>query len=179
MTVLVAVEGPGYCAVGTDAFLGTETSKVKHDGPKWYRRGPVLFLDSGSVRLSQAIKHAKPWRLPKRGEDAEAYLVNVVASGVDAIVNGLKLEDHTKYSDYLLVFRGQLWNLYGDRGVMRCVEGYAAEGAGKHIALGSLATSSIPAMAHDPERRVWLALEAAERHCPYVMGPMHVERIAA
>lgn len=165
--------------IGTDSYLGHAQLVVACDGPKWFSLSGVRFLDAGSARASQVVKHTAKFRRARKREDAERYMVTVVAP---AIARALEDVDMTaEESSFLAVFGGEIWTIGGDLGVFRAVEGYAAAGAGEAYAMGALAATAVAADPRwrDPMVRVRRALEAAEKHCPGVRGPMHVERLAA
>ena len=76
---------------------------------------------------------------------------------------------------FLLGYRGRLFEVDSDFQVGESVDGTAAVGCGAEVALGSLYTSRGMA----PEDRILNALLAAEFYAPGVRGPFKIERLAA
>lgn len=192
MTCIVAVEEPifddnaeiaGYEAVlGCDSFLGSTTTKDQTSTPKFFEKGKRFFIAfAGGVRGSQAVEHNLFFRKIRRNEDELQYLVTVVANEVQqAFTNtgiNIKSDGNADRSDtmFLICLNGKVFTLQNDYSVIRSLHGYATAGAGQDFALGALAAMSTEVML--PEDRVRRALEAAEKHNPFVCHPFHIIKV--
>jgi len=80
-----------------------------------------------------------------------------------------KDNDREESGTFLVGVHGRLFTVEEDYPVVASTDGYAAVGCGSELALGALyATAGISL---SPERRVMLALQAAERFSAGVRGP--------
>ena len=95
---------------------------------------------------------------------------------IDAVRDCLKTGGWAKKDDereeggtFLVGVKGRLFTVEDDYQVGASADGYAAVGCGSEIALGALFATARTRMS--PERRLTVALEAAERFSAGVRGP--------
>lgn len=175
MTVVVAVEHAGGVVLGCDSFLGSTSTNVTVDRPKWWANGSVIVAYAGSLRGAQVAEHwLAPFRRAKRGETDESYLVTCVSASIRAAHEEVGGDPEKLVSEngsvYLVAYRGRAYLLQGDYSVAHAAHGYLAIGAGEDVALGAMAATD-----GQPARdRVQRALEASARHCPMVRAPFRV-----
>jgi len=97
----------------------------------------------------------------------EAVRTRLKAGGFTETANGRETAGH-----FLVGVRGRLFSVESDFQVAEAADGYDAVGCGAAYAKGSLHTTAgldLPA-----QRRLTLALEAAERHSAGVRGPFEI-----
>lgn len=175
MTCIVAVETQdGRCLVGTDSFVGTDTSYGVIDRPKLHTSGCVTMAFAGSIRVPQII--AAHVKFPAKVPDDPSAMVHGFADKIREALNdhGAK-QDDTDAMNLLICVGGRLYTIYGDFAVLRLSCGYQALGAGETFALGALHAMSKRKRAS--KAGVLAALKAAEAHSPYVRGPFWVQEV--
>jgi len=85
-------------------------------------------------------------------------------------------EEESSGGQFLVGFRGHLFDIQSDYQAQEALDGYDAVGAGLEVAIGSLYTSCpTQEVMIEPRRRVAMALEAAQHHNAGVRGPFYVE----
>lgn len=181
MTCIAALATPtGDIIIGGDsAGIDDRLDLGIHAETKVWRTGPVLFGSCGSFRVAQLIRHKLTLPAPDPDVDPWAYLVGPL---VDAMREALEVggalatweEDTTEgiYGGFVIGYAGRVFELYEDFGIGELVHGYGAVGCGAPMAVGSLATTEH--LRTNPQRRIELALAAAERHSGGVRGPMTI-----
>jgi ATP-dependent protease HslVU (ClpYQ) peptidase subunit len=171
MTCLVAVEHEDGVMVGCDSFLGDEDGRIAISHPKWWtpRRG-MLIAYAGGFRAAQTAQHSLKIRAQRRGEDVEAYLVDVVANGIAATHRQHDVPSKDRDGSFLVAYRGGAYVVQDDYSVARTDHGYLALGAAESVALGALAATE----GMHPRDRVMRALLSAARHSQHACEPFHV-----
>jgi ATP-dependent protease HslVU (ClpYQ) peptidase subunit len=176
MTCIVGVAHEGQVWVGGDsAGVAGHDVTVRTDR-KVFRNGAFVMGFTTSFRMGQllAVK-LQPSRYHQE-DDPWRYMVD---SFIDDVRKCLKEGGFAKVENgvdrggqFLVGFRGRLFNVAGDYQVGEATVGFDAVGCGESFALGSLAETS----ALEPEERVRHALIAAERFSGGVRGPFHIEK---
>lgn len=178
MTCIVAVEAAGSAWLGCDSFLGTSGAKDQIDRPKWVKMGPRFAVAfAGSLRGIQVLQGTR-LRKQRRGEDGQAYLVDVAnrihaafrKHGANIDKDGSSEHDST----FIVALGGKVYTIQDDYSVMRSALGWATAGAGEDYASAALVTlgDTLP-----PAKRISRALEVASKLSPGVAGPFFVEEI--
>lgn len=132
---------------------------------------PYIFGFTTSYRMGQLIRYSLDVPVPHG--DLDKFMATTF---VDAVRDCLKAGGWAKKEDereeggtFLVGVNGRLFVIEDDYQVGASADGYAAVGCGGEIALGALFATADADMA--PERRVMLALQAAERFSAGVRGP--------
>lgn len=192
MTCIVGVVSRESVYVGGDsAGVGGWDLTVRRDA-KVFRNGPFLMGFTTSFRMGQLLRYGLNVRGSERydphqpalgecgpGVDPFRYMVTEFVDAVRTLLKagGFAVKDKEQESGgtFLVGFRNRLFRVDSDFQVGESADGIDAVGAGAAVALGSLHTSGkmMPEIA--AERRVTLALEAAERLNGAVRGPFVIE----
>ena len=176
MTCIAALvhKGTVYMAADSAGIAGYELS-VRRD-PKIYRVGEFLFGSTSSFRMGQLLgyKFIPPPHHPDI--PIERYM-NVPF--IDSLRMVLKDGGYTKIDSnkeqagtFLVGYRGRLFLVDSDFQVGESLAPWDACGCGAAVALGSLFSTE----QYQPERRLELALQAAERYSAGVRGPFIFEK---
>lgn len=166
MTVIAGIAHQGNVYLGGDRGASDGDSIIAMTTPKICKVGDFIMGYAGSGGLGQIIKHLECWnRHPK---NAERFLRNDFVEEFQtarAKIGGKDEEEAT----LLIGYKGILWEI--DTSDYACFPfGYSAIGSGGPIALGSLHSSQLSAMA--PDLRLELAINAAITHNPGCLGPI-------
>ena len=146
--------------------------------PKIFSKGEFLFGIAGTVANSQVLSHGFAIPPIVEGQDHMTYLVSEFAPAFRKKLKELglsKIRDGQEDVglNFLMGFRGRLFDFSGDLSFTECVEGYDAVGSGEEFALGVLHSYQNDKKSK-PENIIQKALEAAEHHNPYVSGPFEI-----
>jgi ATP-dependent protease HslVU (ClpYQ) peptidase subunit len=177
MTCIVGVAREGCVWIGADSagVAGYDLS-IRADR-KVFRNGEFVMGFTSSFRMGQllAVKLVPPhyhpdvdvWRYMV-GDFAEAVRRCLKDGGFAKVENGVE-----SGGQFLVGFRGRLFQVEGDFQVGERTDGFDAVGCGESFALGSLAET----VGMEPEARVKRALTVAERFSAGVKGPFHIESV--
>ena len=180
MTCIVGLVEDGTVYIGGDSAGVAGYSLTVRKDVKVFRNGDFLIGFTSSFRMGQLLHHAfVPPEFPTWDEKntVEKYMSTTF---VDAIRQCLKdggfaqkTSEQESGGNFLIGFKGRLFEIASDYQVGEPLDGYAAVGCGYDVALGALyATPNTK-----PKKRVELALQASERHNAGVRGPFIVECI--
>ena len=171
MTAIVGLVHNGVVYVGGDsAGVDGFAITVRADA-KVFRNGGYVFGFTTSFRMGQLIRYAlEP---PEPEGELERFMSTTFVDAVRACLKdgGWARRDNEREEGgtFLVGVQGRLFAVHDDYQVAEAADGYAAVGCGDQVALGALyATESIRIR---PERRVRVALEAAERFNAGVCAP--------
>lgn len=179
MTCIVGIVHEGRVIMGGD-------SAAIYDSELTIRRDPkVIFVEgviigyTSSFRMGQLLAHT--FHPPKRHADTDlfAYMVTDFVNAVrECLKAGGYAERHNeaeKAGTFLVGIEGRLFKIESDYQVGESADGYDACGCGWQIARGALFAT----MDMDPEKRIGIALKAAERFSAGVRGPFTVCKVPA
>jgi ATP-dependent protease HslVU (ClpYQ) peptidase subunit len=138
----------------------------------------MIFGCCGSYRMTQLLHHAFAPPLPApEEEDLEHYMATTFIDAVrSCFAEGgfaKKKQEREKGGFFLVGLRGRLFRVESDYQVGESLDGYAAIGSGGNIALGALFVTRHLDLS--PEKRLTLALEAAQHHITSVRAPFLIE----
>lgn len=171
MTAIVGLVHDGAVHIGGDSAGTSGWSLTVRADAKVFTSGPYVMGFTGSFRMGQLLRYALT--APEPDGDLDKFMVTTFIDSVrDTLRTGgwLKKENEREDSDPFLVgVQGRLFRVDDDFQVGETADGYAALGCGHELALGALYATEKSRMA--PERRVRLALAAAERFSAGVRGP--------
>lgn len=187
MTCIAALVQDGAITMGGDsAGVAGLRLHVRSD-PKVFRNGDFLIGCTSSFRMIQVLRfHVKPPEHPRKHEDgswldAYEYMVRYFVEECRR-----KFKEHgylTKQDEqemggcFLVGYCGRLFYVDGDFQVGELHDPFAAVGCGMDLAHGALYALRDSDL--DPESKVRLALEAAERFSAGVRRPFVIERLEA
>ncbi len=186
MTAIVGfADGQSVWIGGDSAGVAGHQLSVRAD-EKVFKVGEFLVGFTSSFRMGQLLRHGWVPPLPnvvRNGErivdqDVSEFLATKFIDAVRARLKEGGFAERDKEVErggyFVLGFRGRLFSVMSDYQVAEFADPYAAAGCGEDIALGAMfATREMK----DPEARIRIALEAAERHSAYVRGPFVVKSI--
>jgi ATP-dependent protease HslVU (ClpYQ) peptidase subunit len=178
MTCIVGfVEGNRVWMGGDSAGVAGLDLTVRAD-TKIFRNGEMLFGFTTSFRMGQLLRYSLA--IPEHDDrvPVEKWMATTFVNAVREClkVNGWAQKEKEQESggNFLVGYKGELFEVWSDYQVARPVDGFAAVGCGAQIAHGALfATSHIRG-----KKRALIALSAAERFSAGVRGPFHVETLA-
>ena len=134
-------------------------------------RNRMLLGCTTSCRMMQLLHYELQVPLYEEGMEVEEYLVTRFVNAVRTCLRdggfAQKADEKESGGNFLVGFRGRLFEVQDDYQVSEPVNSYEAVGSGAKFALGSLyATPQLM-----PEERIELALQAATYHNAYVRPP--------
>jgi hypothetical protein len=179
VTCIVGIADKSGVYIGGDsAGVGGHYSLSVRADTKVFRNGPFIMGFTSSFRMGQLLAHSFSAPARKQGQDSYAYMVTDFIDAVRACLKaGGYAERHSdaeRGGTFLVGYEGRLFKIDCDYQVGEASAGFDACGCGEGIALGALWAS----VGDDPEPRLRLALEAAERFSAGVRGPFNTVNIA-
>jgi ATP-dependent protease HslVU (ClpYQ) peptidase subunit len=172
VTAIVGLVHGGSVHLGGDsAGVGDHYSLQVRADAKVFATGPYVMGFTSSFRMGQLLRWAL--KVPEPDNDLERFMATTFIDAVrDCLREGgwlSKDSERETGGDFLVGIRGRLFAVQGDFQVAEMADGYAAVGSGYQLALGVLYATRTSRMR--PERRLEVALEAAERFNAGVRGP--------
>lgn len=174
MTCVVGLKTNSGVYIGADRQLTEGSLKVGSALPKVFEIGEFLFGCSGHPREWQVIQYG--WQLAHSSKSGFAdidplkYMVLVVAKYIRQLLVENKAMPDTPgaymESSFLIGFRGELYCIPADFQVMKVEKDYYALGSGYQYALGALSALRSYQFELPDERRVQIALTAANQFDP-------------
>ncbi|MFH0902328.1 MAG: hypothetical protein V2A73_16980 [Pseudomonadota bacterium] len=175
MTCIVGLVEEGTVYIGGDSAGVSGLDLTVRADEKVFRSGPFLMGFTSSFRMGQLLRYALTPPLHDPEMDIDKYMVTVFVNAVRQCLKdgGYARKEHEVESGgtFLVGYKGRLFEINGDYQVGRPLDGYAAVGCGAQIAHGALFASA----ERPPEKRVLMALDAAERFSAGVRRPFMVE----
>jgi hypothetical protein len=172
VTAIVGLVHQGTVYVGGDSAGVSGYSMTVRADAKVFTVGPYLLGFTTSFRMGQLIRYALDPPTPA-GDDLDRFMATTFVDAVRACLKAggwaKKENDREEGGTFLVGVAGRLFTVEEDYQVGASADGYAAVGGGSEIALGALFATARTRMA--PERRVLVALQAAERFSAGVRGP--------
>lgn len=183
MTAIVGLVHDGTVHLGGDsAGVGGYSLTVRAD-VKVFTTGPYVMGFTTSFRMGQLLRYSLD--APPPPQDAASLDRFMATTFIDAVRECLKAGGWAKKSDereeggnFLVGVQGRLFEIQSDYQIALAADEYAAVGCGYELALGALFATARSRMA--PEKRLRVALDAAERFSAGVRGPFaYVSEIPA
>jgi ATP-dependent protease HslVU (ClpYQ) peptidase subunit len=167
VTAILAIEHAEGVVLATDSAVSDDADKWVEDAPKAFRVGDVWLALSGGVREALLAESVSTPRGPRRGERDVVYLTLAVAEPIRRLHDEAKADGA---GDGVIVWRGRVYLLDREYGVVRPAGGLAWAGSGGPVArAAALALHRLPA-----RRRAQRALEIACEVCVGVAPPVHL-----
>lgn len=175
MTCIVAIAGKdGAIILGADSSAVDETVQTAHIDPKIFIKGEFGIGYCHSFRMGQIIEFwFEPPPIPKNEINLMRYMVQDFIPELKSILadNDYPNHEDEKIEWSLIVgVRGNIFTVESDWHVGYDDIPYASIGAGSSYALGALYSTAI---GDDAKSVARVALRAAEKFCPYVLGPFN------
>lgn len=176
MTVITALEHKGKVFLAGDSFCGTDFNVDLCDESKVYSVANVGVGICGSVRCEQIFEKTLRKQVKNRKKITREWIQDTLAEifrremekrGATSEMNGMKEMPHN--SSFIIALNGQALIFQDDFSLFRSPRGYAAIGAGASYAKGAL--EALKNLEIEPEKKLMLAMEAAEELSPFVKGP--------
>lgn len=189
MTCIVGITTPSGVYIGGDSASTNDSGlQTILAGRKVFFLGEeenrMLLGCTTSCRMMQLLHYELQLPAYEEGLEVEEYLVTKFVNAVRTCLKGggfaQKEDEKESGGNFLIGYRGRLFEVQDDYQVSEPTNGYEAVGSGAKFALGSLyATPQLL-----PEQRIELALQAATYHNAYVRPPYLIhylspERVAA
>jgi hypothetical protein len=161
---------------GDSAGIGGWNLTIRKD-KKVFRNGDFLIGGTTSFRMLQLLQYAFVPPVYDTEMNIEKFMaVNFIDAIRKCFKDGgyaTKSNEQESGGQFLVGFRGHLFDIQSDYQVQESLDEYDAVGCGLEVALGSLhATCRLDI---SPHMRVTMALEASEHHNAGVRGPFYVE----
>lgn len=183
MTCIVAIKHNKKIYMGGDS-LGTDShmNKVVRTDEKVFIKDDMIFGFCGSFRMGQILRYVMQAPERPEGIDDMHYLVGywipvLIETFSEHGFRGPKSEDthdETKTGgDFLLGYRGTLYQIEEDFQVGIPAPQYAAIGCGGEYALGAIHTAKLLGE-DDPKKLILTALDVAENFSAGVQRPFKV-----
>ena len=182
MTCIVGLVEGKTVYIGADSLAVTGCVEQQLRSPKVFccKGRDCLIGYSGTVRMANLLEHkfVPPGHPAEMG--VEQYLTTFFVDGLRATLKeagtAAKTNEQEVSTGSLLVgYRGGLYKIGYDYGLMEAAAGFDAIGSGEEIALGAIHATM--GMKLQPLKRLRLALEAAADLCRGVRGPFVIESL--
>lgn len=185
MTCVVAVrDTDGEIVMGCDSAGVGGWSRSNRMDPKIYRvgGGKMLIGFTTSFRMGQLLGYSLTLPRHHVDEPLEAWMATVFINAVrDCLKAGgwaEKEKEVERGGNFLVAYRGRIFEIQSDYQVAENAEPYAAVGCGVDLALGALFATAEEGASLEPRARVELALHAAARFSAGVYPPFRFEVLA-
>lgn len=173
MTAVCALVHDGKVHMGADsAGVGGLSLNVRAD-PKVFVNGPMVMGFTTSFRMGQLLRWTFSPPVQPEGVAVDRYMTTAF---VDAVRETLKAGGYAHRENeverggtFLVGYRGRVWAVHDDYQVAELADPFNAVGCGDDLCKGSL--YSTREFDLDPDVRLALALESAERFSAGVRGP--------
>jgi hypothetical protein len=178
VTAIVAIIENDTIYMGGDS-AGVDPSRlslITRKDPKVFKNGPFIMGFTSSYRMGQLLRYT--FRPPEHPNNVsvDRYMVTIF---VETVRECLRSGGYTTINNnnenggnFLVGYRGKLFNINDDFQVGIPANNYDAIGCGGSICLGSLHTThelNIP-----PRDRIKMALKAAEEFSAGIRGPFNI-----
>jgi len=174
MTCIAGIVQDGTVYVAADSAASNMSQITTRIDKKVFRVGDTLIAGCGSFRMMQLLHYGLI--IPRHPDtmDVEEYMVVRFIEAVrDVFTAGgytRKLDEAEYGGNFLIGYRGHLFQITSDFQVGEAATLYDASGSGEDIALGVFYAT--PSM--EPEARIELALRASEYHSLGVRAPFTI-----
>lgn len=177
MTVIIGIKhGKKVYLAGDSAAVGDGSWSTIAD-PKVFKVDDEMIIGfTGSFRMGQILQYSFTPPARKRNEDAFKYMRTSV---VDRLIQVLEEGKSINYEEgkeaycgnFLIGYRGELYEVQDDFSVLRRALPYAAIGIGEQFALGALHVLFRDKSKIEPQKTILLAMDAVKEFCNGVRAP--------
>ena len=182
MTCIVGLVHEGSVFIGGDSAGVNERLDVfVRADEKVFTKGSMVLGFSGSFRMGQLLRYSFNPPDQTIGEDDFAYLCGPWVGSLSECmkVNGcatIKDNEIGFNGDFLLGFNGALYRIHEDFQVAKRTEPYNSCGCASDYAIGAM--SMLIDTDLEPEEKIIMALEVAERFSAGVKGPFVIKQLS-
>ena len=175
MTCVVGLIDKGDVYLGADSAGVAGLSLTIRADEKVFGNGPFIMGFTSSFRMGQLLRYKFS---PPAQTIHQSDMEYMVSSFIDACrhcfsTNGFGDKDATVGGNFLVGYKGKLYNVEGDYQVGIPQAPFDAVGCGADLALGAMyATQGLK-----PETRIKMALEAASTFSAGVSAPFHILKL--
>lgn len=175
MTCIVGIAENDRVYIGADsAGVAGYQIRLRADR-KIFRRDDFMFGFAGSFRMGQLLQYNLDLPSRAEGSDVDEFMHTQFVDAVrltffqggftqsaygQEVANGM----------FLVGYQGQLFCVEPDYQIAETIDSFMAIGVGEEVALGSLYSTA----EEEPEQRIKMALEAAERYTAGVRQPFFI-----
>ncbi|SFS52574.1 hypothetical protein [Marininema halotolerans] len=176
MTCIVGLVHDGRVFLGGDsAGVNSWFNQTIRADEKVFQNGPYIMGFTSSFRMGQLLRYSFQPPEPTEGEDIDKFMATKFIDGVRSCLKDggwARVQNGEETGGVFLVgYQDRLFRVDMDYQVGSLADGYCSVGCGGEIACGAMyATKDI----EDPNQRITIALEAAERFSAGVAGPFHI-----
>lgn len=178
MTCVVGLKTEQGIYIGGDSAVSTGDNLVQiMADPKVWSKGQFIFGYAGTLRAGQIIKYNLKIP-PVNNREPIEYMVTAFVDSMRKTLKkaGAAKEEHKEEehpNQFLVGFRGHLYELDESYGVCEVADEFVAIGSGTEYALGSLHTTK----GLEPDYRILKALEASAHFNNWVCPPFHTVKL--
>ena len=175
MTCIVGLVHDGDVYIGGDSAGVAGLSITIRSDEKVFGNGPFIMGFTTSFRMGQLLRYKlAPPAQTVHQNDMEYMVTSFVDSCRQCFAgNGFGDKDATVGGNFLVGYKGKLYNIEGDYQVGVPRAAFDAVGCGSDLALGAMfATEGLP-----PEKRIHAALAAASTFSAGVAPPFTILRL--
>jgi ATP-dependent protease HslVU (ClpYQ) peptidase subunit len=184
MTCIIGVVHEDKVYMGGDsAGVGGYSLTLRAD-EKVFQNGPFLMGFTTSFRMGQLLRYSlsvpdHPCDSKGKPMDTYQYMVTIFINAVRQCLKDGGYATSEKGQEwggtFLVGYRGRLFMIQDNYQVAESIDNFQSVGCGEEIARGALCvTPDLP-----PEKRIRMALEAAERYSAGVRGPFVIKTLQA
>lgn len=171
MTCIVALKDNGNIYIGGDSAGVAGLSISIRNDEKVFQNGPFVFGFTSSFRMGQILRYKF---YPPEQTPSQSDMKYMVTDFIDSVrqcfaANGFGDKDATVGGNFLVGYKGNLYNIQDDFQVGLPNVDFDAAGCGTDLALGSLYSTQGSNLS--PEQRITVALEAASKFSAGVAPP--------
>lgn len=178
MTCIIGCVHNGEVYIGGDSLAVRNYLTKTINDEKVFIKGKFIFGFSGLFRAGQVIKYNFKIPNQKKNQSDMEYMVSSFTEACRKCFRkyGLEteLEDGEKVNcDFLVGYKGKLYNIQPDYFVEIIKEEYNVVGSGAEVALGVMfATPNL-----SPKERITMALQCASKYNAGVAPPFHILKL--
>lgn len=177
MTCIIGLRTNTAVWIGSDSAASDGNDLMLRTDPKIFRVKDMLIGFTTSYRMGQLLGYSLELPPHPKSLSVEKYMARDFINAVRLTLKEggfTKVEDGVESGgDFLVAYRGRLFEIESDFQVAELSEPYAAIGCGANAALGAMYASR----GMEPYDRIMLALEAAERFSTGVRGPFRINKL--
>jgi len=178
MTCIIGLVEDKKVYIGGDSYTSDGWHINETARRKIFEKDKFLIGTSGSIRVSQLLRHKISPRRQYENEDDDEYMVLAFADAVRETLKDSGALDSSGVGDAmggrsqcLVGYKGKLYHFDMDFQVDRYAENFDAVGIGAHFAVAAM----MALRDMKPIERIKRALEITSHFCEGVRAPFYVE----
>lgn len=171
MTYIIGYRDQDGCIYmgGDSAASGDDDIDIRKDS-KVFKNGPMIFGFAGSFRMGQILRYSLKVPVKKNKTPAREYLCTTFIKAVRKCFKENRYNPDPKEEwEFLIGYKGHLYQIYDDFHVSEVNKPYDACGSGRTYALGAM--HILHKQNLKPKTKIKRALQTAEAYVMTVKGP--------